>query len=170
MRVCRFLWTQTLPRAAGTRTQTRAPHTCPCVETTQRLCGHHTGPGPWSRVPVDIGSRGRQTGPPRPFWARNRTLRHQMTNRDQDSAQNFKANPAMIVNLRDLDFFFNLFFQGSDLKIGFGETKTGVRARSARRAGAGHSRLSAAPGGRPGAPRALWGPGPYGALGPWRPR
>ena len=56
-------------------------------------------------VPVDIGSRGRQTPSPRAFWPPNRTFRYQMTNRDRGSAQNFKANPTVIVDLRDQDFF-----------------------------------------------------------------
>ena len=58
-----------------------------------------------------------------------------MTIQDRGSAQNSSPDPAVVVDLRDQDFFFDHFFQGSDLKIGFAEKKTGFRARSARRAG-----------------------------------
>ena len=60
-------------------------------------------------VPVDIGSRGRRTGSPRPFWPPNRTLRHHLTNRPRVSAQNFKANPTVIVDLQDQHFFSTIF-------------------------------------------------------------
>ena len=74
------------------------PHTCLCVETTQGVCGSHTGAG--SEVgprplPVDIGSRRRRTQLPRPFWPRNGTLRVATGRRARLLAQNFKPEPTL---------------------------------------------------------------------------
>ena len=46
------------------------------------------------------------------------------------------ANLTVVVDFRDTDLFFDHFFKGPTSKMGLAAKKMGVRARSARRAGA----------------------------------
>ena len=138
-------------------------------------------------VPVDIGSRGRRTPSPRAFWPPNRTLSHHLTNRPRLPAQNFKANPTVIVDLRDQHFFFDFFSRvrtsdpGSPSKTRgtrltlvyatpYNAPYTSLRHAIQPLALRGAQGAPGGPRGPQGAPGALWGPGPYGAQGTLGPR